>query len=92
MPKAAQVGREAAERALSRLGAKKGESAVMTMAVLPPPFVIPLYLRARAPGDRDPTDSDHATAADQEYVVSTLSFATVATLFAFVVVSVLYAG
>ena len=33
VPKAAQVGREAAERALSRLGAKKGESAVMTMAV-----------------------------------------------------------
>lgn len=33
VPKAAVVGREAAERALSRLGAKKGESAVMTMAV-----------------------------------------------------------
>lgn len=33
VPKAAQVGREAAERALSRLGAKKGESAVLTMAV-----------------------------------------------------------
>jgi PmbA protein len=33
VPKAAQVGREAAERAISRLGAKKGESAVMTMAV-----------------------------------------------------------
>lgn len=33
VPKAALVGREAAERALSRLGAKKGESAVLTMAV-----------------------------------------------------------
>ena len=33
VPKAAVVGREAAERALSRLGAKKGESAVLTMAV-----------------------------------------------------------
>ena len=33
MPKAAEVGRDAARRALSRLGAKKGESAVMTMAV-----------------------------------------------------------
>jgi PmbA protein len=33
VPNAAQVGREAAERALSRLGAKKGESAVLTMAV-----------------------------------------------------------
>jgi PmbA protein len=33
VPKAALVGHEAAERALSRLGAKKGESAVMTMAV-----------------------------------------------------------
>lgn len=33
VPAAAKVGREAAERALSRLGAKKGESAVLTMAV-----------------------------------------------------------
>lgn len=33
MPKAAGIGRDAAERALSRLGAKKGESAVLTMAV-----------------------------------------------------------
>ncbi|MHB8800364.1 MAG: TldD/PmbA family protein [Thermoanaerobaculia bacterium] len=33
VPKAAGIGRDAAERALSRLGAKKGESAVLTMAV-----------------------------------------------------------
>ncbi|MCL4807459.1 MAG: TldD/PmbA family protein [Thermoanaerobaculia bacterium] len=33
IPKSADVGREAAERALSRLGAKKGDSAVLTMAV-----------------------------------------------------------
>lgn len=33
VPAAAKVGREAAERALSRLGAKKGDSAVLTMAV-----------------------------------------------------------
>ena len=33
VPNAAEVGREAAGRALSRLGAKKGESAVRTMAV-----------------------------------------------------------
>ena len=33
VPKASDVGREAAQRSLSRLGAKKGDSAVMTMAV-----------------------------------------------------------
>jgi len=33
MPKSAEIGRDAATRALSRLGAKKGESAVLTMAV-----------------------------------------------------------
>ena len=33
MPKAGEIGRDAAARALSRLGAKKGESAVLTMAV-----------------------------------------------------------
>jgi hypothetical protein len=62
------------------------QAAVMTMAVLPPPFVIPLYMRARADGD------GRAAAADQEYAVRTLSIATVATLLAFVVVSVLFAG
>ncbi len=61
------------------------QAAVLTMAVLPPPFVIPLYLRRPAPGD-------DARAADHEYVLSTLSLATVATLVAFVVVSFLYAG
>jgi PmbA protein len=33
LPPAAEVGRAAAERTLSRIGAKKGESAVLTMAV-----------------------------------------------------------
>lgn len=33
LPKASEVGLQAAQRALSRIGAKKGESAVMTMAV-----------------------------------------------------------
>ena len=61
------------------------QAAVLTMAVLPPPFVIPLYLRR-------PADGHDAAAADHEYVLSTLSLATVATLVAFVVVSLLYAS
>ncbi len=59
------------------------QAAVMTMAVLPPPFIIPLYLRA-------PVDGDLVAEADHEYAVNSLSLATVATLVAFVVVSVLY--
>jgi len=59
------------------------QAAVMTMAVLPPPFVIPLYLRA-------PIDGDPVAEADHEYAVNSLSLATVATLVAFVVVSVVY--
>lgn len=53
------------------------QAAVMTMFVLPPPFVIPLFMR-------------HATPVDQDYVVNTLSLATVVTLVAFTIVSVLY--
>ena len=64
---------------VSRLfpGDRMIQAAVMTMFVLPPPFVIPLFMR-------------NATAADQEYVVNTLSFATLVTLVAFTVVSVVY--
>jgi predicted permease len=61
------------------------QAAVLTMAVLPPPFVIPLYMR-RSGGDGDVIESDHA------YVVNTLSLATVATLVAFAVIGVVYAG
>lgn len=95
------------------------QAAVMTMAVLPPPFVIPLYLHARprrdgtagdnpaggsAEGAGDPTDrgadggsSDRAgvgrvAEVDHDYVVNTLSLATVATLVAFLLVGVVYAS
>jgi predicted permease len=54
------------------------QAAVMTMFVLPPPFVIPIFVR-------------RASAEDNEYVVNTLSLATVVTLIAFTVVSVIYA-
>jgi predicted permease len=61
------------------------QAAVMTMAILPPPFVVPLYM-ARALG-RDPEhDPEHS------YTVNTLSLATLVTLVAMVVVGVLYAG
>jgi hypothetical protein len=49
-------------------------AAVLTMAVLPPPFVIPLYMGAEAGEER-------------EFVADTLSLATVATLIAFSVVA-----
>ena len=55
------------------------QAAVMTMFVLPPPFVIPIFM----------TD---AQASDQAYVVNTLSAATVVTLVAFTLVSVVYAA
>ncbi len=54
-------------------------AAVMTMAVLPPPFVIPLYMGADAGDERD-------------YVADTLSLATVVTLVAFSVVAAVYSG
>lgn len=56
-------------------------AAVFTMAVLPPPFVIPLY---------QPTDP--SSADDRDYVTNTLSIATIATLVAFCVVAVAYAA
>jgi predicted permease len=93
------------------------QAAIMTMAVLPPPFVVPLYLRAArrraeagmAPGDPPGGDApgigsggapagtataerERIAAAEHEFAVNTLSLATVATLVAFVAVSVAYAG
>ena len=53
------------------------QAAVMTMFVLPPPFVIPLFMR-------------NATPEDQRYVVNTLSLATLVTLVAFTLVSVIF--
>lgn len=61
------------------------QAAVMTMAILPPPFVVPLYM-ARA--------SDHDISDDPEYdyTVNTLSLATIATLGAITVVGIVYAS
>lgn len=60
-------------------------AAVLTMAVLPPPFVIPLYQRSAGVAAGGPTDPD-----EERYVVNTLSLATIATLVAMVVVSTLF--
>jgi hypothetical protein len=82
------------------------QAAVMTMAVLPPPFVIPLYLHARSRGGGAAVDGPHGlehdgeaaaggsriSEADHDYVLSTLSLGTVATLAAFLVVGVVYAS
>jgi malate permease and related proteins len=53
------------------------EAAVMTMFVLPPPFVIPLFMR-------------EPEGADRTFVVNTLSLATLVTLVAFTVITVVY--
>lgn len=53
------------------------QAAVLTMFVLPPPFVIPLFM-------------ENAALQDRDYVLNTLTIATVVTLFAFSVVSTLY--
>lgn len=55
------------------------QAAVMTMMVLPPPFVTPLFMQ-------------EASSEDREYVVNTLSLSTLVTLAAFSVVSLLYQG
>ncbi|MGD8684420.1 MAG: hypothetical protein PVG27_10755 [Chloroflexota bacterium] len=60
------------------------QAAVMTMAVLPPPFVVPLYM-ARARGRDVSDDPDH------DYLANTLSLATIVTLVAITVVGVVYA-
>ena len=51
--------------------------AIMTMFILPPPFVIPLFM---------PTGPQH----EHDYVLNTLTLATLATLLAFAVVTLLY--
>jgi len=61
------------------------QAAVMTMAILPPPFVVPLYM-ARARGSDVSDDPDH------DYLVNTLSLATIVTLVAITVVGVVYAS
>ncbi len=53
------------------------QAAVMTMFVLPPPFIIPLFIQ----------DSD---LANRTFVGNTLSLATLATLVAFAVVAIFY--
>jgi predicted permease len=58
-------------------------AAVLTMAILPPPFVVPLYM-ARAVGPGIEHDPEH------DYTVNTLSLATLVTLGAIVVVGVAY--
>ena len=60
------------------------QAAVMTMAILPPPFVVPLYM-ARARGRDVSDDPDH------DYLANTLSLATIVTLVAITIVGVLYA-
>ncbi|MEJ2351378.1 MAG: hypothetical protein P8Y03_16445 [Anaerolineales bacterium] len=51
--------------------------AVLTMFILPPPFVIPIFMHE--------SDSE-----DKVYVVNTLSLGTIVTLFAFAMVNTLY--
>lgn len=53
------------------------QAAVLTMFVLPPPFVMPLFM-------------DRAPAAERNYVLNTLTLATVLALLAFAVVSIAY--
>jgi len=53
------------------------EAAVLLMAVLPAPFVIPLYLKQEETGERD-------------YIVNTLSLGTVAALAGVVIVRMIY--
>jgi malate permease and related proteins len=60
-------------------------AAVMTMAILPPPFVVPLYM-ARALKHDPEHDPEHV------YAVNTLSLATLVALAAIVVVGLVYAG
>ena len=55
------------------------QAAVMTMFVLPPPFVIPLFMRERE-------------GADRTFVVNTLSLATLVTLLEFMVANGIVLG
>ena len=60
------------------------QAAVMMMAILPPPFVVPLYM-ARARGRDVSDDPDH------DYLANTLALATIVTLVLVTVVGVVYA-
>jgi hypothetical protein len=53
------------------------QAAVLTMVLLPPPFVIPMFM-------------SRATEEDTNYVVNTLTMATLVTLFAYALVPVLF--
>jgi predicted permease len=53
------------------------QAAVLTMVLLPPPFVIPMFMA-------------RATEEDANYVVNTLTLATLVTLFAYALVPVLF--
>lgn len=53
------------------------EAAVMLMAILPAPFVVPFYLRA-----------DHEQ--ERDYILNTLSFGTIAALVGCIVIGMLY--
>jgi malate permease and related proteins len=55
------------------------QAAVMIMFILPPPFVVPLFMRT-------------ATDEDRNYVLNSLSLATLITLVAVIVVRTLYSG
>jgi malate permease and related proteins len=55
------------------------QAAVMIMFILPPPFVVPLFMRTASEEDRD-------------YVLNSLSLATLVTLVAVIVVRTLYSG
>lgn len=53
------------------------QSAVLTMFVLPPPFVMPLFM-------------SRASSEERNYVLNTLTLSTVLALFAFALVSIVY--
>jgi hypothetical protein len=53
------------------------QAAVLTMAILPPPYVIPIYMRDARPDDT-------------VYVVNTLSLHTILTVIAFVAVTLAF--
>jgi hypothetical protein len=60
------------------LGLETGfQSAVMTMFILPPPFVMPLFM------SKAPTE-------ERNYVLNTLTMATIVALVAFAIVSIVY--
>jgi hypothetical protein len=60
-------------------------AAVLVMAVLPPPFVIPLYMREGV----NAGDADHQ---ERGYVTDTLSLGTLATLVAIPVIALAFSG